>query len=1127
MERGKSQDKGATRTSFFGKLGGGKEKKSEKHRPSTTPASRGPNNDDNGDPLEEHYNQFSDDEINEKFEQMLEDMNLSDELKQPLKNKSREQKIAMLSMHYKGSIQTKKGSSYNAKEFCIELNSPELRGERRLQILESLRVSLKNNPVSWVQEFGKTGLASLLKNLSQCADNKQERKSLHECIKCLTAFMNNKYGLTQVLKNEQVLVLLARCIDSEDAGTTIDTLNLLAIVSLVPPDGHCKVLEGLTACAEFRTHHRFQPIVNALANQQVRCACLQLINAIVTTPEDLDFKMHLRNEFMRAGMRDHMEALEEDKTEELVLQMSVFKDHLELDFDEYSHRYENFRNELDDPLECFHLVQNTVMNTDAEMFFLSILQHLLAIRDDADVRPQYYKLIEECVTQIVLHKNGIDPDFSYTRRFCIDVDPLIGTLSEHSAEERSIKASVEMEDQLEKSVTAKQEAEAKVAGLEEKVKAYEVEIDQLKTKIKDGVGAVVSSALVKQQGGGGPPPPPAPPPPGGGPPPPPPPPPPFPGGGPPPPPPPPFPGGGPPPPPPPPFPGGGPPPPPPFPGGPRPPGPPPPPGMKSPFPGTPGFGSPSPAKLPYGMEPKMSFKTAVPLKRANWNKINVKTLEKDSFWVKVKEQELSSEDILSGLTEQFATKVIKKKATDDTDSAAKPIKKAKQLRVLDGKSGQNLSILLGSVKVPYKEIKRRIIDMDEDNLSEELIEQLIKYMPSQEQMTTLQGFKNEYDDLADPEQFVVEMTEIKGITPRLNDMAFKMGFAEIVSEVKPDIVAGTQALEEVKQSGRFSKILELILLFGNYMNSGTRNAQSVGFELSFITKLSNTKAADNQTTLLHYLVATVEKRFPDALKFPDDLTHLDKAARISEETLKKNMTKINKSLDNLDKRLKTYKSISADDKFKPVMSEFINIAKDQHTVLSEMHKKMEKLFNDISVFYAFNPQKYTIEELFSDLKNFKDQFLAAYKENVKKRETEEKVARAKEAKRLADLEKEKKRARRNQLVDMEGEGDQEGVMDNLLEALKSGSAFSVNREKRPGQQRRTPRAAGAERRAQLARSRSRQDVFKGTPEVVREINFDDAAESPVSKSRQQAAEPKMSSAKDLADFLLETREYRK
>lgn len=37
--------------------------------------------------------------------------------------------------------------------------------------------------------------------------------------------------------------------------------------------------------------------------------------------------------------------------------------------------------------------------------------------------------------------------------------------------------------------------------------------------------------------------------------------------------------------------------------------------------------------------------------------------------------------------------------------------------------------------------------------------------------------------------------------------------------------------------------------------------------------------------------------------------------------------------------------------------------------------------------------------------------------------------------------------------------NQEGVMDNLLEALKTGSAFNVNREKRDGK-RRTPRAAG-------------------------------------------------------------------
>ena len=46
---------------------------------------------------------------------------------------------------------------------------------------------------------------------------------------------------------------------------------------------------------------------------------------------------------------------------------------------------------------------------------------------------------------------------------------------------------------------------------------------------------------------------------------------------------------------------------------------------------------------------------------------------------------------------------------------------------------------------------------------------------------------------------------------------------------------------------------------------------------------------------------------------------------------------------------------------------------------------------------------------------------------------------------------------------MLADNDQEGVMDNLLEALKTGTAFNVNRERKEGR-RRTPRAAGGKSR---------------------------------------------------------------
>lgn len=54
----------------------------------------------------------------------------------------------------------------------------------------------------------------------------------------------------------------------------------------------------------------------------------------------------------------------------------------------------------------------------------------------------------------------------------------------------------------------------------------------------------------------------------------------------------------------------------------------------------------------------------------------------------------------------------------------------------------------------------------------------------------------------------------------------------MVQDIKPDIVAGTAACEEIRNSKKFSKILELILLLGNYMNSGSKNEAAFGFEIS-------------------------------------------------------------------------------------------------------------------------------------------------------------------------------------------------------------------------------------------------------------------------------------------------------
>jgi len=65
------------------------------------------------------------------------------------------------------------------------------------------------------------------------------------------------------------------------------------------------------------------------------------------------------------------------------------------------------------------------------------------------------------------------------------------------------------------------------------------------------------------------------------------------------------------------------------------------------------------------------------------------------------------------------------------------------------------AILLGSIKVPYSELKRRIIEVDEEKLEVAQLEQLIRYMPDPKQMKQLAALKNDYDMLSESEQFCV------------------------------------------------------------------------------------------------------------------------------------------------------------------------------------------------------------------------------------------------------------------------------------------------------------------------------------------------------------------------------------
>ncbi|KAL7854959.1 hypothetical protein SRHO_G00171490 [Serrasalmus rhombeus] len=271
---------------------------------------------------------------------------------------------------------------------------------------------------------------------------------------------------------------------------------------------------------------------------------------------------------------------------------------------------------------------SVVKDTAAEVHFLSILQHLMLIRNDYFVRPQYFKIIEECVSQIVLHRSGTDPDFSYRKRLDVDFSHLLEVCVDKARADEYEQRASELAQKFDEELMGRQDAMAQLLKKEEKISELEAELQAFRSQfgaVPLGISTVQSVPALSSSSSSSS-----------------------------------FPPGVPPPPP---VPGGlalpPPPPPPPPPGCAAMPGVPPPPPFGIPPPPPPGLGglmsSPTHHVLPFGLRPKKEFKPETTMKRLNWSKIRPQEMSENCFWIIVNEDRYEDEDLLGRLALTFGS----------------------------------------------------------------------------------------------------------------------------------------------------------------------------------------------------------------------------------------------------------------------------------------------------------------------------------------------------------------------------------------------------------------------------------------------------------------------------------------
>lgn len=546
------------------------------------------------------------------------------------------------------------------------------------------------------------------------------------------------------------------------------------------------------------------------------------------------------------------------------------------------------------------------------------------------------------------------------------------------------------------------EPSAELAEAKATIDKLNAEITQLKAQLSAAPKAVEGEAPASSA-----PAPPAPPPP--------------PGGAPAPPAPPPPPGGAPAPPPPPPPPGGAPAPPgpPPPPGAPRPPGPPPPPGMKGKAPGA----------AP-GRPPKREITPSTKMRGFNWVAVPAVKVA-NTFWDKADDEKFLSQLDTKEIESLFG--IVEKAKEEGEEAAGKPGAKAKVqvVQLLDTKKSNNMSIMLTRFgKISHADVKKAIIDLDENVFTPENINALVNFVPTSEEIEILSSYEGDKSALGVPEKFSLEIMTIPRLEERLKAFGVKRTFENKVTTLKESLDVLSAAVAEAKNSKKFLGILELTLALGNYINGGTNRGKAYGFKLDSLHKLADVRT-NTGTTLMNFLAELAETKYPEFSDLIDDFPHLGDACRESMQMLQGDLAKLKGDL-NLVEREKNHDGHNLPgDKFKSVMGAFHEQATKQLAAAEEQFKKLEENYKTTCTFYCEDP-KNDSQNFFDSLNRFVNNFDKAKKDNQRRKAAAEKAAKAAAAPKPT-------------AKGAAAGGGEKGVLDNLIEGMKTGEAFAGGR----------------------------------------------------------------------------------
>lgn len=156
---------------------------------------------------------------------------------------------------------------------------------------------------------------------------------IHVGIMCLRAIMNNKYGFNMVIQHREAINCIALSLIHKSLRTKALVLELLAAICLVK-GGHEIILFAFDNFKKVTGEtKRFETLLDMFMNYEIfkvdfMVACMQFMNIVVHSVEDINYRVHLQYEFTALGLDDYLEKLRLTESEELQVQISAYLDNV-------------------------------------------------------------------------------------------------------------------------------------------------------------------------------------------------------------------------------------------------------------------------------------------------------------------------------------------------------------------------------------------------------------------------------------------------------------------------------------------------------------------------------------------------------------------------------------------------------------------------------------------------------------------------------------------------------------------------------------------------------------------------------------------------------------------------------